>query len=143
MREKSPETTSMGPHKAPRSGIDAEVPPPLPPTPHRRRPRGKGRTLSLERFATGSLSEASPALQREALVTTKEVATLLGISPLTVGRWRTDGSDDEDALPYVRLKSNAVRYRLGDVLDFLERRKVRHTAEERLIRDSLQGGVGW
>ena len=60
-----------------------------------------------------------------------------------MGRWRSDGSDDDNPLLYVRLKSNAVRYRLGDVLDFLERRKVRHTAEERLIRDSLQGGVGW
>ncbi len=125
----------MGPHEAP-------LPPP--PTPHRRRPRAKGKALSLERFSTGPLSEASPALQREALLTTKEVAALLGFSPLTVGRWRTDGGDDEeDPLLYVRLKSNAVRYRLGDVLDWLERRKVSHTAEERLIRGSLQGGVGW
>ncbi len=141
MRKKSHETTTMGPHEAPRSGINAKVPPP--PTPHHRRPRGKGKALSLERFSTGPLSEASPALQREALITTKEVATLLGISPLTVGRWRTDGSDDQYTLPYIRLKSNAVRYRLGDVLDWLERRKVSHTTEERLIRDSLQGGVGW
>ena len=141
MAEKSHDTTTMGPNEAPRSGVDEEVPPP--PTPHRRRPRGKGKALSLKRFSTGPLSEASPELQREALITTKEVATLLDISPLTVGRWRTDGSDDEDPLLYVRLKSNAVRYRLGDVLDWLERRKVRHTAEERLIRDSLQGGVGW
>ena len=141
MREKSHETITVGPHEAPRSGIEAEVPPP--PTPHHRRPRGQGKALSLERFSTGPLSEASPALQREALITTKEVATLLGISPLTVGRWRTGGSDDDDPLLYVRLKSNAVRYRLGDVLEWLERRKVSHTAEERLIRDSLQGGVGW
>ena len=133
--------TTEGSHGAPRSGIDAKVPPP--PPPHRRRPRGRGKALSLERFSTGPLSEASPALQREALITTKEVASLLGISPLTVGRWRTDGSDDDDHLRYVRLKSNAVRYRLGDVLDWIERRKVSHTAEERLIRDSLQGGVGW
>ena len=141
MPEKSHDTTTMGPNEAPRSGVDEEVPPP--PPPHRRRPRGKGKALSFGRFSTGPLSEASPELQREALITTKEVATLLDISPLTVGRWRTDGSDDEDPLLYVRLKSNAVRYRLGDVLDWLERRKVRHTAEERLIRDSLQGGVGW
>ena len=134
MEKRSHETTTVGPHEAPRSGVDR--------TPHHRRPRGKGKALSLSRFATGPLSEASPALQREALITTKEVATLLGISPLTVGRWRTDGSDD-DHLPYIRLKSNAVRYRLGDVLDWLERRKVSHTVEERLIRDSLQGGVGW
>lgn len=141
MAERSHDTTAIGPNEAPRSGVDAEPTPP--PPPHRRRPRGKGKALSLERFSTGPLSEASPALQREALITTKEVATLLGISPLTVGRWRSDGSDDDNPLLYVRLKSNAVRYRLGDVLDFLERRKVRHTAEERLIRDSLQGGVGW
>jgi len=131
----------MGPHRDLRSGTDAEVP--SPPPHHRRRPRAKNKALSLERFSTGPLSEASPEIQREALITTKEVAALLGISPLTVGRWRTDGSGDEDPLLYVRLKSNAVRYRLGDVLDWIERRKVRHTAEERLIRDSLQGGVGW
>ena len=100
---------------------------------------------SLSRFTTGPLSGASPEIQREALLTTKEVAELLQVSPLTVGRWRTSGSDENDDqhLLYVRLKSNAVRYRLGDVLDWIERRKVRHTAEERLIRDSLQGGVGW
>ncbi len=50
---------------------------------------------SLSRFATGPLSEASPELQREALLTTKEVADLLQISPLTVSRWRTNGSHPE------------------------------------------------
>ena len=135
MEKRSHETTTVGPHEAPRSGVDR--------TPHHRKPRGKGKALSLSRFATGPLSEASPALQREALITTKEVATLLDISPITVGRWRTDDRADEDPLLYVRLKSNAVRYRLGDVLDWVDNRKVRHTAEERLIRDSLQGSVGW
>ena len=99
---------------------------------------------SFSRFATGPLSEASPALQLEALITTREVATLLAISPLTVGRWRTDDRADEDPLLYVRLKSNAVRYRLGDVLDWLEDRKVHNTAEERQVRPhGLQGVVGW
>ena len=109
-------------------------------------PDRKSAPSSPKRFSQGPLAEMPKEMLEEALLTTQEVAAMLGISPNTVTRWRWKGSalkDDEDHLKYCRLIGNQVRYRLGDVIEFLERRKVSHTGEERLIRDSLQGGVGW
>ena len=91
MRKKSHETTTMGPREASRSGINAEVPPP--PPPQRRKSRGKSKPLSLERFSTGQLAEASPELRREALITTKEVATLLVLCSQSLFRFADLGDD--------------------------------------------------
>jgi excisionase family DNA binding protein len=54
----------------------------------------------------------------EPLLTTRQVAELLGLSPATVlRRWR-DGS-----LPGYRLGSNVLRFRESDVYDWLEARR--------------------
>ncbi len=106
-------------------------------------PPSKRRELSLERFASGPLADTSVALQREALISTNEVAQLLGVSKLTVTRWRSSG---DVGLHYSRLRGNQVRYRLGDVLDWINERRVRHTAEEKEKRpQGLYGvvGKGW
>jgi len=111
-------------------------------------PERKPAPSSPERFRKGPLAEMPEEMRVNALLTTKEVAALIGMSPTTVERWRWEGSameeDKEDCLIYLRLVGNQVRYQLKDILDWLERRKVHHTTEERQVRpQGLQGVVGW
>ena len=98
-----------------------------------------------ERFRTGPLAEMPEDIRADALLTTKEVAAMLGMSPTTVERWRWAGSameEEEDRLVWLRLVGNQVRYQLSDLLDWLERRKVSSPSEERQVRPrGLQGVV--
>lgn len=99
-----------------------------------------------ERFSKGPLAAMPEEMRADALLTTKEVAAMLGISLTTVERWRWEGSameEEEDPLVYLRLVGNQIRYQLKDVLSWLERRKVSGPSEEKQIRPrGLQGVVG-
>lgn len=110
-------------------------------------PKRKPPPSSPARFGTGPLAEMTDEMRADALLTTKEVAALLGISPHTVARWRFEGSASEgdvDHLPYLRMRNNAIRYKASTVRLWVDRREVRTTAEERAIRpQGLQGAAGW
>lgn len=57
------------------------------------------------------------ALQAQGLLTEKQAAELLAVSPTTLATWR---SRRRYALPFVRLGSaRAIRYRRADVLAFI------------------------
>lgn len=49
------------------------------------------------------------------LLTPKEVASICGVTPRTVGDWRQKG----EGPPYVKLSSRVVRYRREDVLAWI------------------------
>ncbi|MFX0546121.1 helix-turn-helix transcriptional regulator [Roseovarius sp. S1116L3] len=48
------------------------------------------------------------------LLTTKEAAILLRLSPQTLEKWRTQGRGPK----FVKLESKAVRYRYGDLISW-------------------------
>lgn len=58
-------------------------------------------------------------------VGTAEAASMLGLRPQTLSRWRCEGSP----LPWVRLSKRAVRYSVEEVIKFAESRKVVSTAQ--------------
>ena len=60
------------------------------------------------------------------MLTTIELAEILGMSPGTIANARVNGTLD---IPFVKLNAKGVRYMESDVLAFIERRKVRSTAE--------------
>ena len=109
-------------------------------------PKRKPAPSAPERFSQGPLAEMPEEMRANALLTTKEVAAMLGTSPTTVERWRWEGSameEEDDPLVWLRLVGNQVRYQLSDLLCWLERRKVSGPSEEREIRPrGLQGVVG-
>lgn len=55
------------------------------------------------------------------LLTPAEAATLLGVTALTLAKWRLPDSTVE--LPFVKLSHRVVRYRLGSVQAFLDQRE--------------------
>lgn len=55
------------------------------------------------------------------LLTDEEAADLLGVSPVTLAVWRCRRRYD---LPFVRV-GRRIRYRMADVVSFVERRTVR------------------
>lgn len=55
------------------------------------------------------------------LFNTQETAEMLGLSPATLEIWRSEGGH---GLPYLKLAGGAVRYRLEDILKFLDRSRV-------------------
>jgi len=65
-----------------------------------------------------------PTLNLKQLVHPKQVAEMLGISPGTLQVWRSTGRYN---LPFVKC-GGRVMYRQEDVLMFIERRTVLHTA---------------
>ena len=60
------------------------------------------------------------------LLNDEQTAQLLGISAKTLPIWRSTG---RYALPYVKIGRN-VRYRAGDLRDFIESRTRLHTGEK-------------
>lgn len=61
-----------------------------------------------------------------ALITTKEAAKILGVSKAFLERDRWAGA----RIPFIRLGSRAVRYRLQDLEAYLESR-VQHSTSQR------------
>lgn len=62
--------------------------------------------------------QTKPLTDLPALVTAEQAAEALGVSPSTLGVWRTTGRYN---LAYVKVGSR-VRYRRDDLLAFIERR---------------------
>lgn len=77
------------------------------------------------RQAAAELITDLTALPRTALADDRVAAAVLGMQPETLGNWRCTGRYN---LPYVKVGRN-VRYRVGDLLDFLERRTRTHTGQ--------------
>ncbi len=78
--------------------------------------------------ATAAATIAPPdltSLPRSALLTTGEAAAALGLKPETLANWRTYGRYD---LPYIR-SGRLIRYRVADVLGFIDRRTRTHTGQ--------------
>ncbi|WP_369123378.1 helix-turn-helix transcriptional regulator [Marinobacter salarius] len=61
----------------------------------------------------------------EALCTTKEAAELLGVSKAFLERDRWAGA----RVPFIKVGSRAVRYRLSDLESYIER-QIRHSTSE-------------
>lgn len=57
------------------------------------------------------------------LISPEETAEMLDTTTGTLAVWRSTGRID---LPFVKVSKN-VRYRIGDVLDFIERHTMKHT----------------
>lgn len=91
------------------------------------RERHRPRFFLLDRRATHVASLATGADQ-ELLLNTKQLAGWLGVSKqwLEIGRCRSYGP------PYRRLGTKAIRYRVGDVLNWLDERSHKSTAEYRV-----------
>ena len=60
-----------------------------------------------------------------ALLDTASTAAALGLKPETLANWRTYGRYD---LPYIR-SGRLIRYRVADVLGFIDRRTRTHTGQ--------------
>lgn len=65
------------------------------------------------------------SLPPTALLDTASTAAALGLKPETLANWRTYGRYD---LPYIR-SGRLIRYRVGDLLDWLEQRTRTHTGQ--------------
>lgn len=65
------------------------------------------------------------ALPRTALLDNRAAADALGVQPETLSNWRCTG---RYRLQFVKVGRN-VRYRVGDLLDFLERHTRTHTGQ--------------
>lgn len=84
-------------------------------------------------YAAPSLRAAKPTELLDAtgdrLLTTKEAAAVLGLSPRTLEGLRRRGGGP----PFVVLSRNAVRYRQGDLRAWVESRTAPHTAQARAL----------
>ena len=58
----------------------------------------------------------------EALMTTEQLARLLGVDPSSVRRWRT--STPVQGPPFIRMSDRVVKYRRADVQRWLDSRRV-------------------
>ncbi len=60
------------------------------------------------------------------LLTTKQAANMLGLSPRTLQAWRVDGNGPM----YIRIGHNRVLYDPADIQSWLDERRFRSTSEE-------------
>lgn len=77
-----------------------------------------------------TLRELAPALQRARVINTKEAAAFLGMSVPTFRRRKRDG----DLPGHIALSHRLHGYRIGDLIDWTERRQERAQA--------TRGGAG-
>jgi excisionase family DNA binding protein len=68
---------------------------------------------------------SEPGVDRERLLTTRELAEFLGVIPETVLRWVRRGQ-----LPAIKLPSGAIRFRESDVDAWLEARSTSKRADQ-------------
>ncbi len=64
-----------------------------------------------------------PSRSEDTLMTTYEAAGYLRVSPRTMEDWRRAGTGPL----YISIARNCVRYRYGDLTQWIIRRRVRHT----------------
>lgn len=60
---------------------------------------------------------------QERMLSTQEVADLTGLSPATLATWRCR---KVASLPFTKYSRRAVRYKLGDVREFMRSKIVNH-----------------
>ncbi len=65
------------------------------------------------------------SLGRETIVPRKDAARMMKLSVQTLAHWT---STKKENLPYIKL-STRVMYRVGDILDFIESKRVVPTAD--------------
>ena len=63
---------------------------------------------------------------RAPLLSEQDAAKLLGVKAATLQRWRIENRTE---LPYIKIRY-LIRYRLSDVLEFLERNRVGRVAQK-------------
>lgn len=68
-------------------------------------------------------------MHQQALMTQKQAAEFLSLSPRSLEGWRYRGGGPR----YVRINSRAVRYRREDLEAFLAQRTFSHTSEESAV----------
>lgn len=61
----------------------------------------------------------------ERLLRANEAAEMLGVAPQTLADWRCT---DRVSLPFVKIGAKAVRYRLSDLVAFIEANRVERVA---------------
>lgn len=71
------------------------------------------------------MSPSIATTSEDTLLTTNEAADYLRVSPRTMEDWRRTGAGPV----YVSLARNCVRYRFGDLVQWITRRRVRHTLQ--------------
>ena len=67
----------------------------------------------------------TPGLEDDALLITAEAARLLNLSPRTLEGMRCRGGGP----PFIKLSARAIRYRLGDIHEWLARQRRTSTSE--------------
>lgn len=99
----------------------------MPATVHGRRPtlRTVTHTDGTHPVTTSTTPPDLTSLPRSALLDTATAAAALGLAPETLANWRVTG---RYALAYVRC-GRYPRYRVGDLLDWLDRRTQQHTGQ--------------
>ncbi len=70
------------------------------------------------------MSHSKPTALNQPLLSPEETAEMLGVTPGTLMVWRSTGRYH---LPFVKC-GRKVRYRMADVLAFIESRTYTHTA---------------
>jgi len=65
-------------------------------------------------------------INRNKLLTEKEAADFICYSQRALQNWRVRGGGPK----YVKVSARSIRYQLGDVLDWIEERKRKHTSQK-------------
>lgn len=71
------------------------------------------------------MSKLALASDPDALLSPAKAAALLGASIRTLEGWRVRGGGP----PYIRISSRMLRYRRGDLIQFIESRRLKSTSE--------------
>lgn len=69
------------------------------------------------------ISKVRELFSGDKLIKSSEAAELLGLHEQSIRRWRMEGKGPG----FIKLDSGGVRYRLRDVLDYLEKHQVDHS----------------
>ncbi|MGD9638868.1 MAG: helix-turn-helix transcriptional regulator [Alphaproteobacteria bacterium] len=68
-------------------------------------------------------TENTNTQSQEKLLTRKEAALFLGVKPSTLEAWATNKRYN---LPMIKLGKRMVKYKLSDLIEFLEKRRVEY-----------------
>ena len=71
------------------------------------------------------------ALAPDEFLSTEQAASYLGLSSATLESWRSRPTNNMPPIPFVRIGSRRVRYRLSSLKEWLSRREFCSTREEK------------